>query len=133
MGVVYLAHDRDRDARAAFKLLRKVDAMGLYRFKQEFRVLADVTHPNLVTLYELVSAGDQWFFTMEVLDGHDLLWHVRHGGGVSHPGNDEGAQSLHDDTASVAATGDTASVAHPVSTSTAATSDSGSLQSRPGS
>ncbi len=76
MGIVYEAYDRDREARVALKLLRKFDATAVYRFKQEFRALADVSHPNLISLYELVSAGADWFFTMELIDGADFRAHV---------------------------------------------------------
>lgn len=79
MGAVYLAYDRKLESRVALKLLLSVDAPNIYRFKKEFRALADVTHRNLVTLHELFSEHDQWFFTMEYVEGKDLLSHV-HGG-----------------------------------------------------
>ena len=78
MGVVWEAFD-DRHRRVALKTLREVDAHSLYLFKNEFRELADLRHPNLVELGELVCAEGQWFFTMELIDGVDLLSWVRRG------------------------------------------------------
>jgi eukaryotic-like serine/threonine-protein kinase len=79
MGSVYLAYDRQLGSRVALKLLLSVDAAGIYRFKNEFRGLTDVVHPNLVTLHELFSEGEHWFFTMEYVQGKDLLTYL-HGG-----------------------------------------------------
>lgn len=77
-GIVYDAYDQARDMRVALKTLRHVDALGLYRFKREFRALSDLSHPNIINLYELVSEGDEWFLTMELIAGRDFITHVRH-------------------------------------------------------
>jgi serine/threonine protein kinase len=77
MGVVFEALDREQRAPVALKLLRHIDARGIYRFKKEFRALADLEHKNLVRLGELFCEAGQWFFTMELLEGQNLLAYVR--------------------------------------------------------
>jgi serine/threonine protein kinase len=76
-GVVYQVHDRVRQAVVALKHLRQMDPAAIYRFKQEFRVLCDVTHPNLVTLYELLLDRGQWLLTMELVDGPNIRDYLR--------------------------------------------------------
>src|SRR3989337_351457 len=77
MGVVYEAYDRDRAQSVALKKLLGTDASAIVRIKNEFRALADVVHPNLVRLYELIGEEEDWFFTMELIDGADFLNYVR--------------------------------------------------------
>ena len=79
MGIVYEAHDRDTDKVLALKALTRTEAADISRFKREFRALADVSHPNLVSLYEFMSDGTFWFFTMELVRGVTFLEHVRPG------------------------------------------------------
>ncbi len=79
MGIVYEAFDTVLGRPVALKTLRNLDAAAIYRLKREFRALADVTHPGLATLHELVSAGGQWFIAMELVDGVDFLSWVRPG------------------------------------------------------
>ena len=76
-GIVYEVYDKQRELKVALKRLRRFDASTVYHFKQEFRSLADVTHPNLLGLHELFSIDDQWYFTMDLVEGVDFLEYVR--------------------------------------------------------
>ncbi|NVB41898.1 protein kinase [Pseudenhygromyxa sp. WMMC2535] len=78
MGQVFAAQDLESGEVVALKYLERTSASLLYRFKQEFRALAGVTHENLVALGELVVLPDQaTFFTMELVDGVPFDEYVR--------------------------------------------------------
>ncbi len=78
MGIVYEAFDRERRQRVAIKTLHHFDPAALYLFKQEFRALAGVHHPNLLRLHELVvSDAGVVFFAMELVRGVNFLRYVR--------------------------------------------------------
>jgi eukaryotic-like serine/threonine-protein kinase len=72
-GVVHRAVHPDSGATFAVKTLRHPHPNALARFKHEFRALADLHHPNLVTLHHLAHRGDQWMYSMEHVAGVDLL------------------------------------------------------------
>ncbi len=77
MGVVYRARDLQRGSVVALKTMTRVYPEALLLFKKEFRALADIAHPSVVQLYDLFAEGDQWFFTMELLEGAHFVKHVR--------------------------------------------------------
>jgi eukaryotic-like serine/threonine-protein kinase len=77
MGVVYRAFDPERQREVALKTLTRMDEASFERLKREFRVVADIAHPNLVTLHELRMEGGVPYFTMELVEGTDLLTYIR--------------------------------------------------------
>src|SRR5688572_2361247 len=76
-GVVYEAEDRRAGKRVALKMLRDPKADWIHRLKREFRALCDLRHPNLVAFEELFCIDDRWFFTMELIDGRNIVDYTR--------------------------------------------------------
>ena len=76
MSEVFEAVDSHYDRRVAVKKIRRAEGFSLLRFKEEFRSIADMRHANLVRLYDLAFDDETWFFTMELVDGVDLIAHV---------------------------------------------------------
>jgi serine/threonine-protein kinase len=85
-GIVWEAEHVEQRYRVALKTLpsdlqdrlethRAADR--LHRFRQEFRRLHDVNHPNLVGMQNLECDGLQWYFTMELVKGVDFFSYVR--------------------------------------------------------
>src|SRR5260370_40701129 len=76
-GVVYQAFDRQQNAIVALKTLHRPRADALFRFKREFRALAEISHPNLVTLYDLCptdrTGSSPWNWSARM----DFLTYVR--------------------------------------------------------
>jgi len=77
MGVVYEVFDRDRAEIVALKTLQSAKPELIYRFKREFRTLVDISHANLVPLYELFAEEGKWFFTMELVRGTEFADFIR--------------------------------------------------------
>ncbi|NUQ64353.1 MAG: serine/threonine-protein kinase PknK, partial [Pirellulales bacterium] len=77
MGIVYKALDRRQNVHVALKMLREEGHAAVRRLKHEFRMLAEIVHPNLVVLEELYLVDQQWFFTMELVEGQPFADYVR--------------------------------------------------------
>lgn len=78
-GFVYEVVDEVTGDRLALKTLRSPGDAEALELKREFRVLAQLRHANMVRLYDLHADGAQCFFTMELIEGVDLLAWVRAG------------------------------------------------------
>ncbi|HZD32778.1 MAG TPA: serine/threonine-protein kinase, partial [Candidatus Angelobacter sp.] len=75
MGAVYKAHDVEVDRTVGLKVIRP-DLAGnpaiLARFKQELVLARQVTHRNIIRIYDLNEAEGVKFITMEFIEGEDL-------------------------------------------------------------
>lgn len=76
MGVVYSAFDPELNRRVAIKLLnatalgdRKDASEKQALLLREAQAMARVSHPNVVTLYDVGTYGDQVFIAMELVQG----------------------------------------------------------------
>jgi predicted Ser/Thr protein kinase len=76
MGVVYAAEDPELKREVALKLLRDAMAsnagVAARRIFREARLAARVSHPNVVSIYEVGQYEDRVFIAMELVKGHSL-------------------------------------------------------------
>lgn len=72
-GEVYRARDRELDIAVALKCIGEVSADAVVQLKAEFRAAAALSHPNLVPLYDLFVESGSAYFSMELVEGVDLL------------------------------------------------------------
>jgi serine/threonine protein kinase/tetratricopeptide (TPR) repeat protein len=75
MGAVYKARDRELDRFVAIKLIRRELSSNpaiVARFKQELLLSHQVTHKNVIRIYDLGDSDGIKFITMEFVEGEDL-------------------------------------------------------------
>ncbi|MCB9664643.1 MAG: protein kinase [Alphaproteobacteria bacterium] len=77
MGTVFRAHDPELQRDVALKVLdRRVDAHHAEAMLQEARALARLTHPHVVTVYDLGVQDEQVFVAMEYVPGRTVREHA---------------------------------------------------------
>ena len=82
MADVYLAVDTSLDRVVALKLLPPEfasDKERVVRFNKEVRASAQLTHPNIITVYDVVQKDDYYFYTMDYISGGDLKERIAQG------------------------------------------------------
>ena len=82
MGIVYLAYDPDLDRKVAIKLVRGSSgetSLVRARVQQEAQSLAQLSHPNIVQVYEVGQTAGQIYIAMEYIQGISLAaWQRPH-------------------------------------------------------
>jgi len=81
---VYLAQNKTDDRKVILKVLQQIpdgaDSVGAFdRFLQEYELIADIDHPNIVKILDLGVADDHAHIAMEYLDGGDLKQRIEKG------------------------------------------------------
>src|SRR5690554_1852604 len=82
MAVIYKATDLALGRTVAVKILRPSltnDPEFLKRFRQEARNVANLSHPNIVTVHDVGQDGNTHYIVMEYIDGEDLKRLIRAG------------------------------------------------------
>jgi len=74
---VYLGQKNSAEARIVLKVLHQIpeetDGIGAFdRFLQEYELIAEIDHPNIVKIYDLGVGDDHAHIAMEYLAGGDL-------------------------------------------------------------
>jgi non-specific serine/threonine protein kinase len=74
MGVVYKARDQRLQRLVALKFLgdSHKEATARKRFVREARAISALNHPNIVTIYDIVDDGPDFFLVMELVEGQSL-------------------------------------------------------------
>ena len=83
MGAVYKARDKELDRLVALKLIRPELARNpemLRRFKQELILARQVTHKNVIRIFDLGESDGIKFITMDFVEGQDLRALLRNRG-----------------------------------------------------
>ena len=74
MSVVYIAYDPELDRRVALKVVRgdKLTEAHRARLHREAQALARLSHPSVVTVFDVGDLADDTFVAMELVDGMTL-------------------------------------------------------------
>ena len=75
MAVVFQARDLMLEREVAIKVLKReysTDPAFRERFRQEAKAAANLSHPNLVTVYDFDYDGERLYIVMEFIPGRDL-------------------------------------------------------------
>ncbi|HEX7024815.1 MAG TPA: serine/threonine-protein kinase, partial [Gemmatimonadales bacterium] len=87
MAIVYLAYDRKHQRVVALKVLQQELAanLGADRFLKEIHIVAQLTHPHILPLYDSGEAGEFLYYVMPYLTGGSLRQRLSEHGPMDAP------------------------------------------------
>ncbi len=86
MANVYLAEDTILDRKVAIKVLRgdlENNEKFIRRFQREAKSVSDLSHPNIVEVYDVGEEDGQHYIVMEYIDGRTLKQLINKRGGLT--------------------------------------------------
>jgi serine/threonine protein kinase len=72
VGVVFSAYDPELDRRVAIKLVSIDQDEARTRLAREAQAMARLSHPNVVTVHEVIRVGESAAIVMQLIDGPNL-------------------------------------------------------------
>ena len=88
MAEVYIAHDNLLDRQVAVKILHEAyrsDVEFIERFHREAKAAAKLTHPNIVSIFDVGVDNDDHYIVMEYVPGNTLKDKIREEGALKIP------------------------------------------------
>jgi serine/threonine-protein kinase len=79
-GTVFLAFQRTLKRQVAVKIMLKSAVMSqadMALFRQEAEIIASLSHPNIIPIFEMGEAEDCFFQVMQIVKGEDLESSIR--------------------------------------------------------
>ena len=82
MGAVFVGFDQKLERRVALKAIRseyRLDPDAKARFLREARILSQLDHTHICTIFDYVEGADNDFLVMEMVEGNTLRDEIKRG------------------------------------------------------
>lgn len=77
IGKVFAAYDPELDRKIALKLMHQAGQAANASLMREARLVARLSHPNVISIYDVGMHGEAVYFAMEFIEGPGFLEHFK--------------------------------------------------------